>query len=132
MAHLAGSVVLRHPGTFELVRLRAGDEVPGWAEALITNPALLAGDTPAAEEPELSDAPDPMEVAGEPANGVHIHFEADPEPSAEEDVIDILEPPMSGPGSGLKAWLAFAAKLDVEVPDGATRDRVIDLVRATY
>lgn len=40
------------------------------------------------------------------------------------------EPPRSGRGSGEDAWRAYAEDLDLEVPDGASRDDIIALVDA--
>ena len=45
------------------------------------------------------------------------------EPGAEE-------PPRSGRGSGLDAWLDYAMTVGLNVPEGATRDDVIELVDA--
>ena len=41
----------------------------------------------------------------------------------------VAEPPESGPGSGRDAWRAHADLLDVEVPEDATRDEIVALVR---
>lgn len=38
------------------------------------------------------------------------------------------EPPRSGRGSGVEAWVAYAESLDLLVPEDATRDEVIALV----
>lgn len=38
------------------------------------------------------------------------------------------EPPRSGKGSGLDAWIAYAELLEIDVPEDATRDDVIALV----
>lgn len=39
-------------------------------------------------------------------------------------------PPKGGAGSGVDAWKAYAAKLDVEVADDASRDDVIAALEA--
>lgn len=38
------------------------------------------------------------------------------------------EPPRSGRGSGIEAWVTYAESLDLDVPDDASRDDVIALV----
>lgn len=50
------------------------------------------------------------------------------DPDPEVDPED--EPPRSGKGSGLDAWVAYAESLGIEVPEDASRDDVIDLVDA--
>lgn len=41
------------------------------------------------------------------------------------------EPPRAGRGSGVEAWTEYAEGLDIEVPEGASRDDVIALVDAS-
>jgi hypothetical protein len=40
-----------------------------------------------------------------------------------------IPPPQGGPGSGKDAWAAYAANLDVQVPDDAGRDDIIAAIR---
>lgn len=40
------------------------------------------------------------------------------------------EPPRSGRGSGLDAWVAYAEGVGIDIPEGASRDDVIALVDA--
>ncbi|TYP82068.1 hypothetical protein BD833_12052 [Blastococcus xanthinilyticus] len=40
------------------------------------------------------------------------------------------EPPRGGEGATEEAWRAYAEGLDIEVPDGASRDEIIALVDA--
>ena len=48
----------------------------------------------------------------------------------DEDDVDTGggEPPRTGAGSGRANWAAYAESLGIEVPDGASRDEIIDLV----
>jgi hypothetical protein len=77
-----------------------GDQVPGWAVKKITNPHVWEDG---------------------PATG-----------SAEQDPGSRAEgpPPMSGTGSGKEAWAAYAARNDVEVPEGAKRDDILEALQA--
>ena len=47
--------------------------------------------------------------------------EAPPAPSA--------VPPKDGPGSGKARWAAYAASVGVEVPEGASREAIIDAIQ---
>jgi hypothetical protein len=38
------------------------------------------------------------------------------------------EPPRAGRGSGVEAWTEYAVGLGIDVPEGASRDEVIELV----
>jgi hypothetical protein len=40
------------------------------------------------------------------------------------------EPPRAGRGSGVEAWTEYAVGLGIDVPEGASRDEVIELVDA--
>lgn len=51
---------------------------------------------------------------------------APPLPVAAEAAGD--EPPRSGKGSGLEAWVTYAESIGLQVPEDATRDDVITLV----
>lgn len=79
-----------------------GDDLPGWARKAITNPKAWASDEPA---PEPAPEPEP-----EPASG---------------------EPPRNGPGSNVFAWTTYAESLGIEVPAGAQRVEIIELVDAS-
>jgi len=78
-----------------------GSEVPDWAARKISNPNVWDGDAP-------------------------VFDDENPEGDLSEDDVD--EPARSGRGSGLPVWKAYAASLDIEVPDDASRDDVIKLV----
>lgn len=43
---------------------------------------------------------------------------------------ELMPPPRHGKGSGKDAWAAYAAGLGCEVPEGATRDQVIEALAA--
>jgi hypothetical protein len=43
----------------------------------------------------------------------------------EGDPAEAGPPPMSGKGSGVKAWADYAAANDVEVPEDADRDAIV-------
>lgn len=69
---LAGQVAVQNPETGEFVTLAKGDELPGWAEKLVTNPKAFEGGAPAeytVESPYIP-VPDPATVTapleGEP------------------------------------------------------------------
>jgi hypothetical protein len=88
--------------------------------------------------PAYPDVPVPPEVAvqiGEHAwvDGVRDGV-PDPEPDGEGEPGGSPEPsvapPTSGPGSSTEAWAAYAVSVGVEVPDGASRSDVFDLLRA--
>lgn len=53
---------------------------------------------------------------------------AEPVPLPEDEFVE--EPPRTGKGSGLKAWLVYAEQVGAEVPEGASRDDVIAAVDA--
>lgn len=78
------------------------DDVPAWAQALITNPNAWA-DPPA----DLGAVDAGAGSSGSAAPGA-------PEP-----------PPRGGAGSGRDAWAAFAASHRFEVPEDASRDDII-------
>lgn len=85
----------------------------------ITNPDVWDG--PVETEPPVPPAPVPPV--------------APPVPPADEPGADgvggaLPEPPRSGRGSGLDAWLAFARQEGVEVPPDSERNDVIALVDA--
>lgn len=94
-----------NPETGRHVVLQAGTSVPAWAADLVTNPKAF------------DDADTAVDAA-------------EPEPTGhgadDDDAPDA--PPRSGKGSGLAAWLDYAEKTGVEVPEGATRDDVMSAV----
>jgi hypothetical protein len=73
-------------------------DVPEWAQKKITNKSAWDGDAP----------------------------EFDDEAADDEGPDD--EPARSGRGSSLPVWEAYAKSLEIEVPDGASREDVIKLV----
>lgn len=85
------------------------DVVPDWAREKITNPKAWA-DSPAGD----ASPADPSDV---PASG------QEPGPPASD------LPPRSGRGSGKEAWAAYAAAHDVEVPAGASREEIIEVLQ---
>lgn len=84
------------------------DDLPDWAAAAITNPDVWDGDPPAAS-PAAEPAP-PATTGG--GDG------------------DLVEPPRSGKGSGLEAWVAYAKDLGYDVAEGATREQIIAAIDA--
>jgi len=51
--------------------------------------------------------------------------EGEPEPSSTGP----KPPPMGGKGSGTEAWAQYAEQLEVDLPDDANRDDIIDAIR---
>jgi hypothetical protein len=88
------------------VAYRPGQRVPAEVAGRITNPKAWSEPALAAEEP----ARQVSSIGGQ------------------EDAP--AEPPRSGKGSGMDAWVAYAQSLGIEVPNGASRDDVIALVDA--
>lgn len=46
------------------------------------------------------------------------------------DAAEVAPPPVSGPGSGVAAWRTYAAAVDVDVDKDASRDDVIEALKA--
>lgn len=86
----------------------AGSEPPADVAKLITNPDAWDG------EPEPVKAPRRRAARSGGGSGGQ---------SSEE-------PPRGGEGSGVEEWRAHAEKLDIEVPEDATRDDIVALVDA--
>lgn len=118
---LNGNTVVRHPDTQIVVTLHAGETLPEWAvgqvgDHLLDSPAADASSEP---EPPLAppaghgdpDVPDPT-PSTDPNPGPDV-------PSA---------PPRAGRGSGVDVWKAHAESLGLTVPDGASRDAIVELV----
>ena len=42
----------------------------------------------------------------------------------------VAEPPRSGKGSGVNEWRKYAEQVGVSVPDGASRDDIVELIDA--
>ena len=93
----------------EVVWFAPGDDVPSWAAEQITNPS--AWET----------APKGLKL--DESGGAPADASPDSQDAAEE-------PPLGGAGSGVAAWKAYAEGLGIEVPDDASRDDIVDLVRA--
>lgn len=84
-----------------------GDDVPAWAREQITRP-------------DVWDDVDPGEAS-----------DSAPDTGDEEsDDGAVQEPPRAGRGSGVDAWRAFAAAKEVEVPEDASRDDIVELLEA--
>lgn len=77
------------------------------------------GEVPPAEVAARITNPAAWDLPGEP--------EGDPDPTPDPQP---QEPPESGPGSGKDAWRAHADMLGLDVPEDATRDEIVALVRA--
>jgi hypothetical protein len=88
------------------------DKVPGWAERQITNPKAWAdGKSPATEDPATEMERLRARLAELEATGGGTKA-----------------PPKAGPGSGKEAWAAYAAEHQVDVPEGATREQILQLL----
>jgi hypothetical protein len=74
--------------------------------------------------PSIEGGSDVAPDAGETSPGTTA-----PAPDGEGDA-DLDPPPLSGPGSSLQDWLAYAELVGVEVPADAKRADVIEAVRA--
>jgi hypothetical protein len=98
MANLISTVHVRDEHGTSHVFGPSSEEVPEWAQRLITNPAAWDGDAPSFEDDEEID----------------------------EDAEN--EPARSGRGSGLALWQGYAKSLDLEVPEDADRTAIIALV----
>lgn len=111
-----------------------GDRVPSWAVAKITNPDAWAeapsGQTVASASsptvPVPSESPAGSEGSGAPDNSAGGDEGGDEGGAGEVSA----KPPLTGRGSGLGPWLAYAAEVGVEVPEGAKKDDVVGLVEA--
>lgn len=83
------------------------DDVPGWAAKKIRNPHVWADD--GGREQQAAATRTGEQTGGETG-----------EQTGGTDV-----PPMSGRGSGREAWAVYAAAHDVDVPEGATREDIV-------
>lgn len=119
---LAHAVILRRPDTIETAAFRAGEEVPEWAEALITNPEAWADDADASGSAE-SEADDAGEEIGAAES-------TDEKPADDEAAQAVAVPPLSGKGSGIEAWRAYALANGLEADEEATRQEIIDGLKA--
>lgn len=72
--------------------------------------------------PSYPDAGDP------PASGRHAAPSVQSAPARESESAD--PPPMAGAGSSRAKWAAYAEANGVEIADDATRDEIIEAVRA--
>lgn len=117
---LAKAVVVR--GRKGDVLFLPGQNVPEWAQKLITNPHAWGPDDEQDEQP-LSEADDvDSDVDDVDEDGIETD---DDDPGDPESTEEMAVPPKSGTGSGKDAWLAYAASHDVEVDDSASRDVII-------
>lgn len=98
---LTDTTVVRNPNDQSVVTLLKGQTVPDWAEDQVGDHLL--------EAKASSGGKSGSSGSGQGGGG---------------------EPPRAGRGSGLEAWTAYAETLEIEVPDGASRDDVIELVDA--
>jgi hypothetical protein len=100
-----------------------GDDVPEWAAARITNPkAWKDGVLP--DVAEQTAAEDPGTGGGEPTTT------AEAQTGGGQGSTELQEPPRSGAGSGLEAWVEYAKALGYEVAEGAKRDDIIAAIDA--
>lgn len=147
---LANSAVLRNPESGEVVILAVGAPLPKWAEGLVDGyllaPLGTAAKAEARARQEKAEARATARrraaeaAAGEEAplyddglNAVDDQDEAsDVDDELDEDGGDepagLTEPPRAGRGSGIEAWTTYVEALELEIPDGASRDDLIELV----
>ena len=123
---------VQNPDTGEQVILKPGDEIPGWAEKLITNPAAW-------EQEELAPDPD-AQVLPEPEPAVaRTEEEQDAEQTPEQDADAEQTPEQTDPSAyeamtvaELKAEIAFRneGRTDADrlSTDGVKADLVAALV----
>lgn len=110
----------------EPVWVLAGDQVPAHVEtfvrAQVTNRGIVDGWD---DQPEAAPEPTPA-PAGDPVAPV-----PNPEPGTGdgEEIVEMEEPPRSGPGSGIEAWQEFGRAAGVDV-EGLTRTEIIAAVDA--
>lgn len=81
---------------------------------------------------------DLLRIAGQfvevlPTDPEHPHYVAPEETPADEDdpepeVVELEEPPRTGPLASKKAWQEYATSKNVDYPEGASRDDIIKLV----
>jgi hypothetical protein len=98
-----GQVTRHPPGTPHTAKLGAA----------ITNESAWVEEDPAPAAEEAPEPPAPPEPPENPENQT---------PTSEET---LEAPPRSGNGSGRDAWVAYAERLEVQVPEGASRDDII-------
>ena len=115
---LVARVTLEDPDTRQHVSFGPGEEVPGWAEALITNPLAWVETTVEGDEPE-------DDGAEAPVDSEHTETPEGEQPTEGDDA-----PPRSGAGSGVGAWAKHARALGVPVTDEMSRDDIIAAVDA--
>jgi hypothetical protein len=87
-----------------------GEDLPDWAAGQIRNPDVWEGELPAH-----------LDEAGGVREQIAVQVEAQPE---------MPEPPRSGTGSGRDAWAAYATRYGVDVPDGASRNDIVNALAA--
>lgn len=130
---LTANVIVRRPSDSELVVLVAGEDLPGWATDMVTNPAVLAGDPPAAEnEGTPTTADDGAEQ--EPAANEGVLDPEDPDPTAqadEEPPATAEDTPADDAPSGewtLRRLREYAQAHDVDLGEARTKKDVLDVL----
>jgi len=120
---MAYTVVRPHPQTGAPTAILAGKPVPAWARDLIHDDDLVkAGEVDSATGP--SGPPGDVDSSDGTSGDAGSSGSSDGGGSG----ADPVEPPRAGRGAGAEAWTAYAAALGITVPDGASRDAVIELV----
>ncbi|GAA3509997.1 hypothetical protein GCM10022234_00190 [Aeromicrobium panaciterrae] len=145
---LATTVILPDPDTGEARVFLAGTVPDEWAADLITNPkAWGEGVKPAVDEESDQDADDTYEddsqdeseqdESDDESDTDEEEDESDQDPDANESdkesddsEVELVEPPRTGEGSGVKAWRAYATAKNVSFPEDAKRDEIIAAVDA--
>ena len=132
---LVARVTLEDPDTRQHVSFGPGEEVPGWAAALITNPLAWAEATVGGDEPEDDGADGEASVTD--GDEPDVASVSDGDVTATEDATtvggdepDVEAPPRSGAGSGVGAWAKYARTLGLTVTDDMSRDDIIAAVDA--
>lgn len=118
---LVARVTLEDPDTRQHVSFGPGEEVPGWASALITNPLAWAEGEQPTEVP-VTEVDDGAEAT---VDSEHTETPEGEQPTEGDDA-----PPRSGAGSGVGAWAKHARALGVPVTDHMSRDDIIAAVDA--
>jgi hypothetical protein len=91
---LVATVVLRDPVTLAPVTLGPGDDVPGWAAALITNPEVWEGEAVVSSSPPVGGEP-PRSGRGASAKAWRRYAESvgvvAPEGASREEIIAAVD-----------------------------------------
>lgn len=116
MARLAKAVSVR--GRKGDVLFLPGQDVPEWAQKLITNPHVWASD-----EQDEQDSPEADDVEPDEVDDTDDQYD-DVEEDDSESTVAPPVPPKSGTGSGRDAWAAYASAYSVDVTDDMSRDDI--------